>query len=95
MERYLYGLLIALILITGCTGISQYTADLQGDKTIVYVMGRNRSILGGADLRVCDRWSYDTKTKELKLERSDSSSTDNKSVFDAVKGIPTALPIPY
>lgn len=95
MDRYICGLLIALMFITGCSGINQYIADLPGDKTIIYVMGRNRSVVGGADLRVCDRWSYDVKTRELKLERSDSSSTDSKSVLDAVKGLPTAIPIPY
>ena len=78
----------------GCTGITQYNADLPGDKKIIYVMGTNKSLIGGTDLKTCDRWSYHLKTGELKLERSDSSAIESKSILDSLKGLPIPLVVP-
>jgi hypothetical protein len=93
IQRYLYGLLIALT-ISGCTGISQYTTTLPGDKTVIYIMGVNKSPFGGTDQRICDRWSFDNKTRELKLEKSDSSSSEGKNTLDTLKGLPVPLILP-
>jgi hypothetical protein len=94
MGLYLLGLLATLTILSSCSGISQYNAVLPGDKTVIYIMGVNKSPVGGTDQRVCDRWSYNNKTGELKLERSDGSSSD-KGITDALKGLPVPLAIPF
>ena len=87
-------ILIVIILLGGCTGITQYNADLPGDKRVIYVMGVNKSPIGGTDLRICDRWVYSNNTGELKLERSDSSAVESKSILDSLKGLPIPLVVP-
>jgi hypothetical protein len=82
------------VLLSSCVGVQQFTMPLPDSKMVIYVMGTNKSVFGGTDLRICDRWVYNPKTGETKLERSDSSSAENKSIIDSLKGVPIPLLIP-
>ncbi len=93
MERYLQGLLIAALIISGCGIREVETLPLPGGETAIYVRARSKSLLGGPAIEIYDRWLYDPGTGKTKLVRSDSSSVEQK-LGEALKMFPVVPLIP-